>query len=84
MQGSSTKIIDIAMKYGYTSPDAFTHAFVKMHSVTPKTARTLEVKLKAYPHITFHISVNGDGELEYRIEEKQEINLVGMVSNVWV
>ncbi|MEG0774084.1 helix-turn-helix domain-containing protein [Clostridium sp.] len=79
LQSGNTKVIDIAMKYGYSSPDAFTRAFVEMHGVTPKAARTLGVRLKAYPRITFHILIKGDVEMEYRIEEKQEINLVGMV-----
>ncbi len=82
LQNGNVKVIDVAMKHGYSSPDAFTRAFFGMHGVTPKTARTLGVKLKAYPRITFHISIKGDVEMEYRIEEKQEINLVGMVKNI--
>ncbi|MBZ9688743.1 AraC family transcriptional regulator [Clostridium estertheticum] len=82
LQSSNAKVIDVAMKYGYNSPDAFTRAFFGMHGVTPKVARTLGVKLKAHSRITFHISIEGDVEMEYRIEEKQGINLVGMVKNI--
>ncbi|MEG1254260.1 MAG: GyrI-like domain-containing protein [Clostridium sp.] len=82
LQSSNAKVIDVAMKYGYSSPDAFTRAFFGMHGVTPKVARTLGVKLKAYPRITFHISIKGDVEMEYRIEEKQGINLVGLVKHI--
>lgn len=79
LQTSNAKVIDIAMKYGYNSPDAFTRAFFTIHGVTPKVARALGVKLKAYPRITFCISIKGDVEMEYRIEEKEDINLVGTV-----
>ena len=79
LQCGKVKVVDVAMKYGYNSPDAFTRAFVGMHGITPKEASALGVKLKAYPRITFHISIKGDVEMEYRIEEKQEINLVGQV-----
>lgn len=82
LQKSSMKVIDVALKYGYNSPDAFTRAFYEMHGVTPKMARNLGVKLKAYPRITFHISIKGDVEMEYRIEEKQEIKLTGMVRKI--
>ena len=82
LQSDNTKVIDVAMKYGYNSPDAFTRAFYEMHGVTPKTARTLGVKLKAYPRITFHISIKGDVEMEYRIEEKQGVNLIGVVKHI--
>lgn len=54
LQSSNKKVIDIAIKYGYNSPDAFTRAFVGMHGVTPKVARTLGVKLKSLS--THHFS----------------------------
>jgi len=82
LQSCNAKVIDVAMKYGYNSPDAFGRAFFGMHSVTPKEARALGVKLKAYPRITFQILIKGDIEMEYRIEEKQNINLVGMVKQI--
>lgn len=82
LQGGNIKVIDVAMKYGYNSPDAFTRAFVGMHGVTPKEASALGVKLKAYPRITFHILIKGDVEMEYRIEEKEAINLVGLVRKI--
>lgn len=82
LQCGNVKVIDVAMKYGYNSPDAFTRAFVGMHGVTPSEAITIGVKLKAYPRITLHISIKGDVEMEYRIEEKQDINLVGLVRQI--
>ena len=33
------KVIDVAMKYGYESPDSFAKAFQKFHGVTPSSAR---------------------------------------------
>lgn len=53
-----------------------------MQGATPKAARTLGAKLKSYPRITFHISIKGDVEMEYRIEEKQDIHLVGVVKHI--
>lgn len=82
LQNGDVKVIDIAIKYGYNSPDAFTRAFFGMHGVTPKLARTFGVKLKAFPRIIFQVSIKGDVEMEYRIEEKQDIKLVGMVKNI--
>jgi len=57
LQTSSTKVIDIAMKYGYESPDAFTRAFKNLHGVMPVSARDTGVSLKAYPRMTFQISI---------------------------
>jgi AraC-like DNA-binding protein len=54
-QNSQEKVIDIAVKYGYDSPDAFTRAFQKLHGVTPTVAREPGTVLKAYPRITFRL-----------------------------
>jgi AraC family transcriptional regulator len=50
-----TKIIDIALKYGYESPTAFSRAFNKLFKVTPSSARGAGVDLNAYPRVTFEL-----------------------------
>ena len=81
LQGGDKKVIDVALRYGYNSSDAFTRAFSAMHGVTPKEACTFGVKLKLYPRITFHISIKGDVDMEYRIEQKDAVHCVGIVKN---
>ncbi len=46
--GSDIKIIDIAIKYGYDSPDSFTKAFTRFHGVTPTVARKKHTTLKSF------------------------------------
>ncbi|MDR1630853.1 MAG: AraC family transcriptional regulator [Oscillospiraceae bacterium] len=77
LQNSGEKVIDIALKYGYESPTAFTRAFQNMHGLTPNAARQKGVVLKAYPPISFHISVKGASIMQYRIEEKSAFRVVG-------
>lgn len=77
LQNSNVKVIDVAMKYGYDSPEAFTRAFHNLHGVTPTSARDAGSKLKAYPRITFHISIKGDVEMNYRIEQTEAFELFG-------
>ncbi|WP_026478618.1 AraC family transcriptional regulator [Alkaliphilus transvaalensis] len=78
LQNSSTKILDIALKYGYDSPNSFTRAFQNLHGVTPSVAREKGVQLKAYPSISFHISIKGDVEMNYKIEEKGSFKVIGV------
>jgi len=59
MQSSDEKIIDIALRYGYDSPAAFTRAFGRQYGVTPSVARQLKTPLLPYPRITFPI-LNGE------------------------
>lgn len=74
-----SRVIDIALKYGYESPDAFTRAFRNMHGVTPTAAREPGVKLTAYPRISFQIQLTGGNDMDYRIIETPAFN-IAMVS----
>ncbi|WP_127529906.1 AraC family transcriptional regulator [Paenibacillus kobensis] len=78
LQLGGAKVIDVALKYGYESPEAFSRAFKKMHGVMPTSARDKGVSLKAYPRLSFHISIRGDAAMNYRIEEKQAIEMFGV------
>ncbi|WDV45966.1 AraC family transcriptional regulator [Clostridiaceae bacterium M8S5] len=78
IKNSSTKIIDIALKYGYESPVSFTRAFVSLHGITPTMARKNCAILKAFPQISFHISVKGEIEMDYRIEKKESFEVFGI------
>ena len=60
------------------SSDTFSRAFQKMHGVTPSNARNKGVQLKAFPKISFQISIKGDTEMDYRIEKLDfELRIVG-------
>lgn len=78
LQNGNEKIIDIALKYGYNSPDSFSRAFIAMHGVTPSKAREKGKTLKAYPRITFSLSLKGVVEMNYRIEQKNSFTVVGV------
>jgi AraC family transcriptional regulator len=71
------KIIDIALKYGYESPESFTKAFRNIHGVNPSSAKKNSQFLKAYPKLSFQIQLKGDVEMEYKIVEKGSFSVVG-------
>jgi AraC family transcriptional regulator len=75
----TSKVIDIALKYGYDSPDAFTRAFKSMHGVTPSAARKSGVKLTAYPRISLQIQFIGGNDMDYRMIETPAFK-IAMVS----
>lgn len=72
------KVIDIAMKYGYQSPDAFSRAFQNFHGVTPTLAKQPEQNLKAYPRMSFQLTIRGGFEMNYRIVKKESFQVVGV------
>lgn len=71
------KVIDIAAKYGYESPDSFAKAFQKFHGVTPSQARGSGVTLKNFSRLSLKISLEGGSVMDYRIEEMEELVLTG-------
>lgn len=79
---SSARIIDIALKYGYSSSDAFTRAFTHWHGLTPTQARQTGQRLKAFPQMTFRLTINGGNIMNYRIEEKAPFAIVGLMQRV--
>ncbi|WP_145044985.1 AraC family transcriptional regulator [Paenibacillus xylanexedens] len=79
---NDSKIIDIALKYGYTSPDSFTRAFHSMHGVTPSEVRDHSPSIKAFPRMTFQLTIQGGSEMNYRIEEKEAFRIVGISERV--
>jgi len=47
------KIIDIALKYGYESPTAFSRAFSQLFGISPSSARDERASLELYPKLSF-------------------------------
>ncbi|MGG3181440.1 AraC family transcriptional regulator [Priestia megaterium] len=82
LRDNNMKVIDIAIKYGYNSPDSFTRAFQNLHGLTPSEAKKNGYSLKAYPQMTFQLSIKGGNEMNYRIEEKEAFHIVGIKERV--
>lgn len=77
LAGSDCKVIDIALKYGYETPETFAKAFQRLHGVTPIVAKKSNVKLKAFPRISFQIQIKGETEINYRMVEEKAATVVG-------
>ena len=77
IQNTDEKIIDIALKYGYNSADAFSFAFRNFHDITPSDAKKPDVKIQSfYPlDFEFKLSVKGGNDMQSRIIENAEEKL---------
>lgn len=78
LQDDNNKVIDISLKYGYDSPTAFNRAFQRIHGIAPSEVRGSGCSLKAYPPVSFKISIKGDSAMDYRIEKKEAFRIVGV------
>lgn len=71
------KVLDVALKYGYDSPDSFSKAFVRFHGITPSAAREPGATLRSFARLHIKVSMEGGITMNYRIQEKAAINFVG-------
>ena len=78
LQGKNMKIIDVAGKYGYSSPTAFNRAFQTVHGIAPSAVKNEGVSIKSFPPILFKITVKGAEEMNYRIETKDAFRIAGV------
>ncbi|MBR7079420.1 MAG: helix-turn-helix transcriptional regulator, partial [Treponema sp.] len=71
----SSKIIDIALKYGYETPESFTKAFSRFHGFSPMQVRKGS-PLKSMNRYTVRITIDGGTIMEYKIEKWDELDLL--------
>ena len=69
------KVIDIALKYGYDSPESFTRAFSRFHGVTPSEAKR-GAAVKSFTRLSVKLSLTGGTTMNYRIEKKDAFKLI--------
>ncbi|MBR1598966.1 MAG: AraC family transcriptional regulator [Lachnospiraceae bacterium] len=75
---SGIKVIDLALKYGYDSPDSFTKAFTRFHGSTPTDVRRGGVMLKSFAPLHIKLTLDGGSAMEYRIEKKPAFKVMGV------
>ena len=75
---TDVKIIDIAYKYGYDTPEAFSKAFRRQHKVTPSEVRKNKGKLQSYNRLIIQVILKGAEPMNYSIVEKDAFHIVGV------
>lgn len=70
------KVIDVALKYGYHTPESFSRAFVKFHGIKPSQVKQ-HGTLKSLSKLSLQINLIGGKEMKYKVKEMQELVLVG-------
>ncbi|MFF5171794.1 helix-turn-helix domain-containing protein [Micromonospora sp. NPDC000089] len=75
-------LLEVAVRYGYGSTEAFTRAFRAVHGVGPGEARRTGAALRSQQRLTFRLVVEGSGSMRYRVVEKQAFRLAGRRARV--
>ena len=75
---SDAKVIDIAAKYGYDSPDSFNRAFQRFHGISPSAAKKAGARLISFAPVKIKQTVEGIHMMEYSIVEKPQFTVMGV------
>ncbi|MBP3476917.1 MAG: AraC family transcriptional regulator [Lachnospiraceae bacterium] len=71
------KVIDIALKYGYDTPESFSKAFSRFHGVSPMQLRKDTSKLRVFLPLKIKIEVQGGNDMDYIVEKEKAFKVVG-------
>jgi AraC family transcriptional regulator len=70
-------VIEVSMKYGYESPDAFSQAFKKMHRVTPRDVIKDQSMLIHVPKMSFSMTMEGVRSMKYQLIQREAFTVLG-------
>jgi AraC family transcriptional regulator len=71
------KVIDIAYKYGYDTPESFTKAFSRFHGYTPMQIRNDARKIKVFLPLKISIRIQGGNDMDYVVEKMNGFKVIG-------
>ncbi|OON82188.1 AraC family transcriptional regulator [Streptomyces tsukubensis] len=81
LAGSGT-LLEIAVRYGYSSGEAFARAFRAMHDIGPGEARRTGATLNSQSRMAFRLTIEGSGNMRYRVVDKAGFSVVGLKARV--
>lgn len=71
----NVKIIDIALKYGYDTPESFSRAFTRFHGISPSEAKH-SGRVKIFTPLSVKLTLTGGSKMDYRIEKRDAFQVV--------
>ncbi len=77
IQGGNEKIIDLAYKYGYDTPESFTRAFSRFHGLSPMQLRAQPHQIKVFQPLIIKISIQGGNKMNFTVEKREAMKMIG-------
>ena len=78
LRGSTEKVIDIALKYGYESADAFSSAFKKFHGATPSEVRNGK-PYRVFSKLQLSLKITGGKNMDIKVQKKPAFTVAGVL-----
>lgn len=74
---SNRTVTDIALEYGYDTPESFTKAFTRFHGNSPTYVRNNKSGLHNFTRIVLRVTADGGSMLNYRIVKINNMCIAG-------
>ena len=76
LRKTEEKVIDVALRYGYETPESFTKAFARFHGATPTQVRE-GAAIRTFLPLTIHLSIQGGNAMDYTITPMFPFKVIG-------
>lgn len=76
LASTKCRVIDVALKYGYDSPESFSRAFTKFHGIRPSDARSHKARLRSFSRLSVKLILEGGTVMDYRIEKREAFQVI--------
>ena len=76
LKETDDKVIDIALRYGYETPESFTKAFSRFHGATPSQVRG-GAAINTFLPLMIKLSIQGGNQMDYKITTMFPFKVIG-------
>ena len=76
LAAGAPNVLDVAVRHGYGSNEAFGRAFRAVHGISPVDARRDGGPLRTQPTLRFRLSVEGSTQMDVTITTTPELSLI--------
>ncbi len=77
LQARGAKVLDVALRYGYETPESFHKAFRRFHGISPSAAKRPQARLMFMAPLQINVSLKGGSRMDYQIETKGPMTVMG-------
>ncbi|MDE6976134.1 MAG: AraC family transcriptional regulator, partial [Lachnospiraceae bacterium] len=71
------KVIDLAGKYGYDTPESFAKAFARFHGCSPMQLKEKPFQIKTFLPLTIEVIIRGGAKMEFQVEQRESVKMIG-------
>ena len=71
------RVIDLAYRYGYETPESFTRAFSRFHGASPAQLRSDPARIRPFLPLKIRIIIQGGDSMDYVVERMEGFQVIG-------